>query len=242
MRTQLRSQVAKLRALHQGYAAKAHEKEELITLKNTQRKYPINEEQVKADIVAIQRVLNVSDFRVSVWFCSDDKIRDLNEDWREKRKATDVLSFPANEFRTPGVLDEAAHASGHLGDIVISPGYVQRVCDRDREEFARARENVAAGSVCTDGAERDAGVSLAMASCFSLEERLPLLLVHSLLHLIGYDHETDQDWRLMTHREQEVLDALGWGPAMMKPMGVQLSSRLAVTPPTKTASIEHCKS
>lgn len=244
MRAHLRAQVAKLRVLHQGYAAKASEKEELITLKNTQRKYLINTEQVKADITAIQRVLGVADFRVSVWFCSDDKIRDLNDDWREKRKATDVLSFPANEFRTPGVLDGAARASGHLGDIVISPGYVQRVCDRDREEFTRAQE-VAPGGVGTDGADKDAGVSLAMSSCFNLEERLPLLLVHSLLHLVGYDHETEQDWRLMTHKEQEILDALGWGRAVeQRAPAAQVSPSLAGTAasPVKAASIEHCKS
>lgn len=47
-----------------------------------------------------------------------------------------------------------------------------------------------------------------MSSVFTLEERLPLLLVHGLLHLYGYDHETDEDWARMTDEEQRVIDHL----------------------------------
>lgn len=43
-----------------------------------------------------------------------------------------------------------------------------------------------------------------MATKFTLEERIPLLMIHSLLHLLGYDHEVDSDWLLMTSKEDEV--------------------------------------
>lgn len=48
---------------------------------------------------------------VSVTFCDDDEIRELNAQWRDKDKATNVLSFP-----TPGPLE----ARPLLGDIVIA--------------------------------------------------------------------------------------------------------------------------
>lgn len=51
----------------------------------------------------------------------------------------------------------------------------------------------------------DAGISRAMSSVFTLEERLPLLLIHGLLHLLGHDHEKRKDWVVMTRREEEVL-------------------------------------
>lgn len=54
--------------------------------------------------------------------------------------------------------------------------------------------------------ESDAGVNRRMAEVFTLEERIPLLLIHSILHLLGYDHETDADWELMTARETEVME------------------------------------
>jgi hypothetical protein len=51
----------------------------------------------------------------------------------------------------------------------------------------------------------DAGCSRAMATIFTLQGRIPLLLIHSLLHLVGYDHETDEDWEKMTQKEDEII-------------------------------------
>ncbi len=42
----------------------------------------------------------------------------------------------------------------------------------------------------------------------SLQERLKILLVHGICHLIGYDHETDADWRSMRAKEASILKNL----------------------------------
>lgn len=42
----------------------------------------------------------------------------------------------------------------------------------------------------------------------SLEERLKVLLVHGICHLLGYDHETDADWRSMRAKEASILKKL----------------------------------
>ena len=57
-----------------------------------------------------------------------------------------------------------------------------------------------------DEEEEDAGVSLAMSKLFTVEERIPLLLIHGILHLLGHDHETEEDWQLMTTRENYVME------------------------------------
>ena len=61
--------------------------------------------------------------------------------------------------------------------------------------------------ISTETAEREAqhrGVTL--------EEEMALLLVHGILHLLGYDHEGDPDnAALMEAREQEILSRLGFG-------------------------------
>lgn len=54
--------------------------------------------------------------------------------------------------------------------------------------------------------ESDAGVNRRMSEVFTLEERTPLLMIHGILHLLGYDHETDADWAAMTAREAEVME------------------------------------
>ncbi len=44
----------------------------------------------------------------------------------------------------------------------------------------------------------------------SLEREVGFLTVHSMLHLLGYDHETSQlDQRIMREKEESVLEKLG---------------------------------
>ena len=141
------------------------------------KKYPIDAALVKEQISLIKMVLGVSEFQVDVWFCSDTKMMQLNKEWRNQRKSTDILSFPANEFVAPGVFadDISMEIEKHLGDLVISPAYVMKVCSRDEADHKLG--------ILDD--DEDAGVSKAMSTVFTLEERIPLLLVHGMLHLIG---------------------------------------------------------
>ena len=47
-----------------------------------------------------------------------------------------------------------------------------------------------------------------MATVFRMEDRLPLLLIHGILHLVGYEHETEEDWIRMTDKEDELIQRL----------------------------------
>lgn len=175
---------------------------ELIGIRVTQKKFDIDQDAARECIKRISKYLGVGDFQVDVWYCSEEKIREFNGDWRDKRKSTDVLSFPANEFIRPEVFDESdptLQHMKHLGDIIVAPAYIHRQTERDWKYFEKY------GSYNDDN---DAGVSKAMAREFGLDRRIDLLLVHSMLHLVGYDHETDKDWKEMTKKEEEVMLAL----------------------------------
>jgi probable rRNA maturation factor len=56
-------------------------------------------------------------------------------------------------------------------------------------------------------------VALAQAEEYghTVEEELNLLLVHGVLHLLGYDHEADEDASAMQARERAIL--LAWSAA-----------------------------
>lgn len=43
----------------------------------------------------------------------------------------------------------------------------------------------------------------------SLEERIIILIVHSICHLLGYDHETDADYTVMSKEEKRLMDLIG---------------------------------
>ena len=57
------------------------------------------------------------DTEVSVTFCGDEHIKELNARFRNKDAVTDVLSFPLYDFRNG---DEPDEEQTELGDIVIN--------------------------------------------------------------------------------------------------------------------------
>ena len=97
--------------------------------------------------------------QVTVLLTTDAAIRKLNRQFRGKNKATDVLSFPADQA--------FPNAPDFAGDLAISVPTARR-----------------------QGAARG----------HSLGIELKVLMLHGLLHLAGYDHETDQG--LMARRER----------------------------------------
>lgn len=107
-----------------------------------------------------------ADAEISIRLCDDSEIRALNLAWRNKDKATNVLSFPA----------PAGDRGPLLGDIVVAFEYVS-------EEA------------------REAGRSL--------PDHLAHMLVHGLLHLLGFDHENERDAEEMEGLERRVLTKLG---------------------------------
>jgi ssRNA-specific RNase YbeY (16S rRNA maturation enzyme) len=132
------------------------------------------------------------------------------------------LSISPHQFSGPEKFKRYPHpAERHLGDIIISPDFVLKQCQEDRQEFellerirqAKRDQKAAAGPETPvpeneedeEEEEDERGVSGGMAKTYTLEERIPYLLIHSMLHLLGYDHETDEEWLTMVTREEEVL-------------------------------------
>lgn len=116
----------------------------------------------------------------SVLACDDARIKVLNADFREKDKATNVLSWPAEERATPGARpplpEEDFDGTIELGDIAIS----YDTCAREAQEADKP-----------------------------MADHVTHLIVHGLLHLLGYDHISDQDAEIMEGTEVEILATLG---------------------------------
>ena len=112
---------------------------------------------------------------ISVRFVDDEIIHELNREYRQVDRSTDVLSFPLGEN---GVYD-INHDTGAkiLGDIVISMQHAVMQADLYGH---------------------------------SLQREIAFLTVHSMLHLLGYDHEAEGLERVrMREKEEAVLTQLG---------------------------------
>lgn len=122
---------------------------------------------------------------VNVLFTDNAGIHEMNREYREIDRPTDVLSFPMIEYSEPGYFDnleEDQDDSFHpetgellLGDIVLS-------YDKIKEQAA------------------EYGHSELRELCF--------LVAHSMLHLFGYDHMEETEREQMEQMQRDILSGL----------------------------------
>lgn len=85
------------------------------------------EQAVRAVFADVESDCQGRPCEVSVVLSDDERVRELNRDYREKDSATNVLSFPALECEGPGqlILEPGPVL---LGDIIFALGVCQREC------------------------------------------------------------------------------------------------------------------
>ena len=131
---------------------------------------------------------------VSLLLCDDDTGRRLNRQWRDRDAATNVLSFPALDARDLSAAAAAAAAGGR--PLLLGDVVLAHGVVR--------REATAQGKPLADHASH--------------------LLVHGLLHLLGFDHETDDDAAVMEPLEVDILAGLGIADPYADPMTAPVPS------------------
>ncbi|WP_299563986.1 rRNA maturation RNase YbeY [uncultured Sulfitobacter sp.] len=140
----------------------------------------VAEQAVRAVLSHI--ILDPEETEISVLACDDARIAALNADFRGKAVPTNVLSWPAQILSRPG--SGAAPGTPARGfDGLIELGDIALSFD------TCAREADLAGK--------------------PMDDHLTHLIVHGVLHLLGYDHVDDGDAALMEKIEVEILGNLG---------------------------------
>lgn len=127
--------------------------------------------------------LPAAGFLVSLLGCSDARIAVLNADFRGRPQPTNVLSWPSEERGAE--MDGGAPARPRPGP----PG-----------DPAELGDIAIAWETCRAEAE---------AAGRPMADHVRHLLVHGVLHLLGYDHIRDKDAAVMEGLEVEILASLG---------------------------------
>lgn len=121
---------------------------------------------------------------VNLLLTMNEEIHQMNLEFREIDRPTDVLSFPMVEYDEPAnfeILEDAFECfnpeTGELmlGDIVISK---EKVIEQAKE-FGH-----------------------------SIEREYAFLIAHSMLHLAGYDHMEEEERVIMEAKQREILENL----------------------------------
>ena len=120
---------------------------------------------------------------INVLLTDDEGIRDINREMRKVDAPTDVLSFPMFELQ-PG--DKPSQADADPATGLVPLGDMCISLERARAQAAEYGH--------------------------SPERETAYLAVHSLLHLLGYDHLDEGPMKAqMRGREEDILEALGMG-------------------------------
>ncbi len=133
-------------------------------------------------------------YEIAVLACDDDRIAVLNADFRGKPTPTNVLSWPAWEL--------AAETEGETPDSP-PPGFPEMpesLGDIAISYDTCARESEAAGK--------------------PIQDHVTHLVVHGVLHLLGYDHIRDGDATLMEGLESHILGKMGLSDPYSNDIGV----------------------
>jgi probable rRNA maturation factor len=126
----------------------------------------------------------VRDTEVSLLFVDESTIASLNERFLEKEGPTDVLSFP--------IEDEAAGSGRSPDEGGTGPGSIEA----DTGRLLLLGDVVICPAVAGRNAV-DHGVTF--------DDEIALLVVHGILHLLGMDHQVDEEAERMELREQQLL-------------------------------------
>ncbi|NFG57156.1 rRNA maturation RNase YbeY [Clostridium botulinum] len=162
----------------------------MIYVDNRQEKMEVSDEFTNHLEKVIEFALKEEDVNISseisLLFVDNEEIREINNETRNIDRATDVLSFPMLDYPDKKVFKEVytendfSEADFDGDDLVL--GDIVLSLERALEQSKEYNH--------------------------SYEREASYLVVHSVLHLLGYDHMEEEDKVKMRKREEEILTAL----------------------------------
>lgn len=153
-----------------------------IFFENTQDKLPVGDSLQELVQTVVDNALEYEGFNkkseISVLFVDNEQIKEINNDFRQIDSATDVLSFPMLSFDGTKVIDDVGDS--YLGTVVLG-------------DIVLSLERAAAQA-------EEYG--------HSFEREVGFLVCHSVLHLLGYDHEAEEERAVMREKEEAILEKI----------------------------------
>ena len=159
-----------------------------VTIENeTGRDFPFDLEEVLRLVIteALKHEACPYETEVNVVITDNAGIRVINREYRGIDAATDVLSFPMAEYPAPADFSELSQDPDLFepdsGELIL--GDIMISAERAEEQAEEYGH--------------------------SLKREMAFLTAHSMLHLMGYDHMSDDERVVMEERQEEILQALG---------------------------------
>ncbi|MGL4873138.1 MAG: rRNA maturation RNase YbeY [Clostridium sp.] len=162
----------------------------MIYLDNRQEKIEVKDKFIedikKVILFALQEEEVDRECEVSLVLVDNEEIREINNETRSIDKATDVLSFPMLDYEDKKVFKEVYKG-------------------KEFDETYLDGEELVLGDIVLS---LERALEQSKEYNHSFERESFYLTVHSVLHLLGYDHMEEEDKKTMRKREEEILNKL----------------------------------
>ena len=148
--------------------------------------------QLSENILRSQGVRGAAE--LTLMFVPETAITGLNEQYMGKTGSTDVLAFPLDaieSFRSPG------------------PGAISRGPERVTIDLNDLPILLGDVVICPIVANRQAP-----SHAGNLDDEIALLIVHGILHVLGFDHDTEDKTDKMQEFERTLLEKHHWNSSM----------------------------
>ena len=161
----------------------------LVIEKETEDSFDFDYEEAARSIIekSLDYLECPYEVQVNLTLTDNEGIHVINKEYRQIDRPTDVLSFPLVDFETPNVfpenIEEAAEDYFDLdtGELMLGDIIISvEKCKEQAKEYGHS----------------------------TLRE-YSFLIVHSMLHLFGYDHMEDEEREVMEQKQREILESAG---------------------------------
>lgn len=123
--------------------------------------------------------------QIELLLTMNDEIQEMNNEFRQIDKPTDVLSFPMIGFESPADYE---------------------ILESDESLFDPESGELMLGNIVIS---KERMVAQAEEYGHSIEREYAFLIAHSMLHLLGYDHMEEEERHTMEEKQKAVLEGLG---------------------------------
>lgn len=130
-----------------------------------------------------------------ILYCDSEKTHEINKEYRQKDYAADIITFAIfADSEEKFIFDEEIN----LGEIIIS---LDKVIENTNEK-ARRQEGKKTSF--------DLKPALLPSSppALEIEHELNFLIAHGIMHLLGFDHQTNEDYNFIVKAQNDALHAV----------------------------------
>lgn len=158
----------------------------------TDEKLDLDYEKIITDVIneSVDYEKCPYEVEVNVTLTDNESIHEINKEYREIDSPTDVLSFPGVEYDSPADFDSI---------------------EEKLEAYAEDFFNLDTGELMLGDIVLSVEKIKEQAEKYGHSEKreLAFLTAHSMMHLFGYDHMTEDESKIMEAKQNQVLENLG---------------------------------